>query len=61
MIGNASQAAKEELHSMLSDDELRDAALLVLANKQDLPTTFVDIFPTYTNTIYPKNLNGYSL
>eukprot|EP00483_Globobulimina_turgida_P002872 UN02877 len=31
--------AKEELHSMLQDDELRDAVLLVLANKQDLPNT----------------------
>merc|ERR1711972_261151 len=26
-----------ELHSMLQEDELKDAALLVLANKQDLP------------------------
>ncbi|KAH7711297.1 ADP-ribosylation factor 1-like 2-like protein, partial [Aphelenchoides avenae] len=29
--------AREELHQMLNDDELRDAILLVLANKQDLP------------------------
>ena len=29
--------AKEELHRMLSEDELRDAILLVMANKQDLP------------------------
>ncbi|BHF81427.1 Arf GTPase arf1 [Sparganum proliferum] len=29
--------AREELHGMLNEDELRDAALLVLANKQDLP------------------------
>ena len=29
--------AKDELHRMLADDELRDAAVLVLANKQDLP------------------------
>ncbi|BHF81455.1 hypothetical protein SprV_0702458500 [Sparganum proliferum] len=28
---------REELHSMLNGDELRDAALLVFANKQDLP------------------------
>merc|ERR1712087_212744 len=27
----------DQLHSMLADDELRDAALLVFANKQDLP------------------------
>jgi ADP-ribosylation factor protein 1 len=30
-------SAKEELHRMLAEDELRGAALLVLANKQDLP------------------------
>jgi len=29
--------AAEELSKMLSEDELRDAALLVFANKQDLP------------------------
>jgi ADP-ribosylation factor protein 1 len=29
--------AKEELHRMLGEDELRDAVLLVYANKQDLP------------------------
>ncbi|KAK1387411.1 ADP-ribosylation factor [Heracleum sosnowskyi] len=29
--------AKDELHRMLNEDELRNAALLVLANKQDLP------------------------
>ncbi|KAF5463743.1 hypothetical protein F2P56_013884 [Juglans regia] len=29
--------AKDELHRMLSEDELRDAILLVYANKQDLP------------------------
>merc|ERR1712012_127926 len=34
---NISMAASEELHSMLQDNELRDAVLLVLANKQDLP------------------------
>ncbi len=30
-------AAREELHRMLNEDELRDAVLLVYANKQDLP------------------------
>jgi len=30
-------SAKEELNRMLSEDELRDAVLLVFANKQDLP------------------------
>ncbi|GAV64006.1 Arf domain-containing protein, partial [Cephalotus follicularis] len=29
--------ARDELHRMLSEDELRDAVLLVFANKQDLP------------------------
>jgi len=29
--------AKEELNRMLGEDELRDAVLLVFANKQDLP------------------------
>lgn len=28
--------AKEELHKLLNEDELRNAALLVYANKQDL-------------------------
>jgi len=31
------QEANEELHKMLQEDELRDAVLLVFANKQDLP------------------------
>lgn len=30
-------SAKEELAKMLAEDELRDAVLLVFANKQDLP------------------------
>eukprot|EP00455_Lapot_gusevi_P012733 TRINITY_DN160_c0_g1_i12.p1 TRINITY_DN160_c0_g1~~TRINITY_DN160_c0_g1_i12.p1 ORF type:complete len:173 (-),score=53.88 TRINITY_DN160_c0_g1_i12:325-843(-) len=30
-------SAEEELRQLLSSEELRDAALLVLANKQDLP------------------------
>ncbi len=29
--------AREELNRMLAEDELRDAVLLILANKQDLP------------------------
>jgi len=29
--------ARDELHKMLSEDELRDAVVLVFANKQDLP------------------------
>ncbi|TRY92890.1 hypothetical protein DNTS_005706 [Danionella cerebrum] len=31
------ETAAEELHMMLAEDEMRDAILLVLANKQDLP------------------------
>uniref|UniRef100_A0A6A7GAH9 ADP-ribosylation factor n=2 Tax=Hirondellea gigas TaxID=1518452 RepID=A0A6A7GAH9_9CRUS len=31
------QSAKDELHRMLAEDELREAILLVFANKQDLP------------------------
>lgn len=30
------ELAKEELHKMLSEEELRDAIVLVFANKQDL-------------------------
>jgi ADP-ribosylation factor protein 1 len=29
--------ARDELHRMLNEDELREAVLLVFANKQDLP------------------------
>ncbi len=32
-----SLAARDELHRMLNEDELRDSVLLVFANKQDLP------------------------
>jgi len=31
------EESREELHKMLQEDELRDAVLLVFANKQDLP------------------------
>merc|ERR1719413_276086 len=31
--------AREELTKMLNEDEMRDAVLLVLANKQDLPNS----------------------
>ena len=34
---NEFDTARAELHQMLAQDELRDAVLLVLANKQDLP------------------------
>merc|ERR1711904_276597 len=31
--------AREELYNMLQEDEMRDAVLLVFANKQDLPNS----------------------
>jgi len=31
------QESHDELHKMLNEDELRDAIVLVFANKQDLP------------------------
>merc|ERR1719454_346499 len=31
------EESREELHKMLNEDELRDAIVLVFANKQDLP------------------------
>ena len=31
------RSARDELHRMLNEDELRDSVLLVFANKQDLP------------------------
>jgi len=36
--------AREELQRMLNEDELRDAILLVFANKQDLPVSSVITF-----------------
>ncbi len=36
-VSGTDDSAAEELHRMLAADELKDAALLVLANKQDLP------------------------
>ena len=35
--------AREELQRMLNEDELRDALLLVFANKQDLPVCLKDL------------------
>lgn len=35
--------AREELQRMLNEDELRDALLLVFANKQDLPVRSLPI------------------
>lgn len=33
------EIAREELHAMLAEEELKNAVLLVFANKQDLPDT----------------------
>merc|ERR1712083_514155 len=35
--------AREELYKLLGDDEMREAALLVLANKQDLPQAMAGV------------------
>lgn len=37
--------AREELQRMLNEDELRDALLLVFANKQDLPVRISPLVP----------------
>lgn len=38
--------AREELQRMLNEDELREALLLVFANKQDLPVSLMKCFCT---------------
>lgn len=38
--------AREELQRMLNEDELRDALLLVFANKQDLPVSTLQVQPS---------------
>ena len=42
--------AREELQRMLNEDELRDALLLVFANKQDLPVYL------QTNALFQINI-----
>lgn len=49
--------AREELQRMLNEDELRDAILLVFANKQDLPVSsqirkILSIFLTFYSERY---------
>ena len=41
--------AREELQRMLNEDELRDALLLVFANKQDLPVRSGQTTFSFTN------------
>jgi GTPase SAR1 family protein len=40
--------AREELQRMLNEDELRDALLLVFANKQDLPVRIISTLSVLT-------------
>ncbi|CAI5464151.1 unnamed protein product [Closterium sp. Yama58-4] len=52
--------ARDELHAMLSEDALRDAALLVFANKQDLPKAMsaaeiTDSLSLHTHTLRSRN------
>ena len=42
--------AREELQRMLNEDELRDALLLVFANKQDLPVSLLGSIYHYEKT-----------
>jgi hypothetical protein len=37
LVSRPHLTARDELHRMLNEDELRDSILLVFANKQDLP------------------------
>ncbi len=46
-------AAHDELHRMLNEDELRESILLVFANKQDLPNTM-----TASDMAYRLGLHG---
>lgn len=46
--------AREELQRMLNEDELRDANLLVFANKQDLPVSIHSAHPFF------PTVNGFS-
>ncbi len=49
------EIAKEELHKMLSEDELKDAVVLVLANKQDMGVMGV---PELTDKLGLHTLRG---
>ena len=54
--------AREELQRMLNEDELRDALLLVFANKQDLPVRaalFLSVaFPELTFALLQNAMNA---
>jgi hypothetical protein len=47
--------ARQELHKIISDREMRDCLLLVFANKQDLPGGTY-IFFLFTSQLNIKNL-----
>jgi ADP-ribosylation factor protein 1 len=49
------EIAKEELHKMLAEDELKDAVVLVLANKQDMGIMSV---PELTDKLGLTSLRG---
>ena len=40
---------------MLNEDELRDAILLVFANKQDLPVSFLSLLRPMPWSLHPKH------
>lgn len=46
--------ARQELHRIINDREMRDAIILVFANKQDLPNGNILIF--YLNTANKKTI-----
>uniref|UniRef100_A0A8R7P684 ADP-ribosylation factor n=1 Tax=Triticum urartu TaxID=4572 RepID=A0A8R7P684_TRIUA len=50
--------ARDELHRMLNEDELRDAVLLVFANKQDLPNAMNAAEITGCPTTLPTRLEA---
>uniref|UniRef100_A0A915DEY0 ADP-ribosylation factor 1-like 2 n=1 Tax=Ditylenchus dipsaci TaxID=166011 RepID=A0A915DEY0_9BILA len=55
------EEAREELHKMLNEDELRDATLLVFANKQDLPNAMsaAELTDKLDSTIYAHDSGTY--
>ena len=48
--------AREELHRMLAEDELKDSLLLVMANKQDLPGALTP--PEITDSLGLHTIKG---
>ena len=53
--------AREELNRMLNEDELRDAVLLIFANKQDLPNAMNAAEITGEVFLYPFLILFYNL